>query len=78
MEGRDGSIVTLSYLGGWRVVPNYNVMGVAKAALENQRTLPGGLNWAPNESASIASLPVQSAPWQRAASPISILADTCR
>ena len=29
-----GSIVTLSYLGGTRVVPNYNVMGVAKAALE--------------------------------------------
>ena len=34
MEGRDGSIVTLSYLGGERVVPHYNVMGVAKAALE--------------------------------------------
>jgi enoyl-[acyl-carrier protein] reductase I len=29
-----GSIVTLSYLGGERVVPHYNVMGVAKAALE--------------------------------------------
>ncbi len=29
-----GSIVTLTYLGGVRVVPNYNVMGVAKAALE--------------------------------------------
>ena len=29
-----GSIVTLSYLGSKRVVPNYNVMGVAKAALE--------------------------------------------
>jgi enoyl-[acyl-carrier protein] reductase I len=29
-----GSIVTLSYLGGERVIPNYNVMGVAKAALE--------------------------------------------
>jgi enoyl-[acyl-carrier protein] reductase I len=34
MEGREGSIVTLSYLGGERVVTNYNVMGVAKAALE--------------------------------------------
>jgi enoyl-[acyl-carrier protein] reductase I len=31
---RGGSIVTLSYLGGERVVPHYNVMGVAKAALE--------------------------------------------
>ncbi|WP_036477187.1 enoyl-ACP reductase FabI [Myxosarcina sp. GI1] len=29
-----GSIVTLTYLGGVKVVPNYNVMGVAKAALE--------------------------------------------
>lgn len=29
-----GAIVTLSYLGGVRVIPNYNVMGVAKAALE--------------------------------------------
>ncbi len=34
MKGRDGCIVTLSFLGGWRVFPNYNVMGVAKAALE--------------------------------------------
>ena len=34
MEGRDGSIVTLTYLGGQRVVPHYNVMGVAKAALD--------------------------------------------
>ena len=29
-----GSVVTLTYLGGARVVPNYNVMGIAKAALE--------------------------------------------
>ena len=34
MEGREGSIVTLSYYGAEKVVPNYNVMGVAKAALE--------------------------------------------
>ncbi len=34
MEGRAGSILTISYLGGERVVPHYNVMGVAKAALE--------------------------------------------
>jgi len=34
MEGRDGSIVTLTYIGGERVVTNYNVMGIAKAALE--------------------------------------------
>jgi len=30
-----GSAVTLSYLGGQRVLPGYNVMGVAKAALES-------------------------------------------
>lgn len=29
-----GSLVTLTYLGAERVMPNYNVMGVAKAALE--------------------------------------------
>ncbi|MCD5324662.1 MULTISPECIES: enoyl-ACP reductase FabI [Pontibacillus] len=29
-----GGIVTLTYLGGERVVPNYNVMGVAKASLD--------------------------------------------
>ena len=29
-----GSIVTLTYLGGDRVVPNYNVMGIAKSGLE--------------------------------------------
>ncbi len=34
LMGESGSIITLSYLGGERVVPNYNVMGVAKAALE--------------------------------------------
>ncbi len=34
MKDRDGSIMTLTYLGSERVVPGYNVMGVAKAALE--------------------------------------------
>jgi enoyl-[acyl-carrier protein] reductase I len=33
-ERGGGSVVALSYLGGERVVPHYNVMGVAKAALE--------------------------------------------
>ncbi len=31
----EASIITLTYLGGERVVPRYNVMGVAKAALES-------------------------------------------
>jgi enoyl-[acyl-carrier protein] reductase I len=34
MEGRPASILTMSYLGAERVIPRYNVMGVAKAALE--------------------------------------------
>ena len=35
MEGRDASVVCLSYYGAEKVVTNYNVMGVAKAALES-------------------------------------------
>jgi enoyl-[acyl-carrier protein] reductase I len=34
MAGHGGALLTLSYLGADRVMPNYNVMGVAKAGLE--------------------------------------------
>ncbi|MES9936152.1 MAG: enoyl-ACP reductase [Sedimenticola sp.] len=34
MAGRNASMVTMTYLGAVRTVPNYNVMGVAKASLE--------------------------------------------
>jgi enoyl-[acyl-carrier protein] reductase I len=34
MTGRKAAILTLSYLGAERVVPNYNTMGAAKASLE--------------------------------------------
>jgi enoyl-[acyl-carrier protein] reductase I len=34
MEGRNGALLTLSYLGAIRSVPNYNTMGLAKASLE--------------------------------------------
>src|SRR3989304_4312455 len=34
MTGQGGSIITLTYYGSEKVVPHYNVMGVAKAALE--------------------------------------------
>ncbi len=34
LMGAGGSLLTLTYLGAERVTPNYNVMGVAKAALE--------------------------------------------
>ncbi len=34
MQNRNGAILTLSYIGAVRAMPNYNVMGVAKASLE--------------------------------------------
>ncbi|HEX6690792.1 MAG TPA: enoyl-ACP reductase FabI [Burkholderiales bacterium] len=34
MQGRRAALVTLTYLGAARVVPNYNTMGLAKASLE--------------------------------------------
>ena len=34
MMNNGGALVTLTYLGAQRVMPNYNVMGIAKAALE--------------------------------------------
>jgi enoyl-[acyl-carrier protein] reductase I len=34
MKGRAGALLTMTYLGAVRAVPNYNVMGVAKASLE--------------------------------------------
>ncbi|MBK5942919.1 MAG: enoyl-ACP reductase [Halorhodospira halophila] len=34
LRQRQGSLITLTYLGGERALPNYNVMGAAKASLE--------------------------------------------
>jgi enoyl-[acyl-carrier protein] reductase I len=34
MEGRNGAVLTLSYLGAVKAMANYNVMGLAKASLE--------------------------------------------
>jgi len=34
MEGRNGALLTLSYMGAVRAMPSYNVMGLAKASLE--------------------------------------------
>jgi enoyl-[acyl-carrier protein] reductase I len=34
MRGRQAALLTLTYLGAQRVVPNYNTMGLAKASLE--------------------------------------------
>ena len=44
MQGRSGSLVTLTYLGSTRALQNYNVMGLAKASLEaNVRYLASAL-----------------------------------
>jgi enoyl-[acyl-carrier protein] reductase I len=44
MEGRRGALLTLTYLGADRVLPNYNTMGLAKASLEaSVRYLAAGL-----------------------------------
>jgi enoyl-[acyl-carrier protein] reductase I len=34
MQGRQGALLTLTYLGAVRSLPSYNVMGLAKASLE--------------------------------------------
>ncbi|NYT65749.1 enoyl-ACP reductase FabI [Alcaligenaceae bacterium] len=34
LQGRNGSVLTLSYLGAEKALPNYNTMGLAKASLE--------------------------------------------
>ena len=44
MQNTNGSIITMTYLGSERALPNYNVMGVAKASLEaNVRYLAAAL-----------------------------------
>ncbi len=44
MKGRQGALLTLSYLGAVRAMPSYNVMGLAKASLEaSVRYLAHGL-----------------------------------
>lgn len=44
MKGRQGSLLTLTFLGSQRTVPYYNVMGLAKASLEaNVRYLAAAL-----------------------------------
>jgi enoyl-[acyl-carrier protein] reductase I len=44
MKGRNGALLTLSYLGSVRTLPNYNIMGLAKASLEaSVRYIAGAL-----------------------------------
>jgi enoyl-[acyl-carrier protein] reductase I len=56
-----GSIITLTYIGGVKVVPNYNIMGVAKAALEmNVRYLAADLGPANIRVNGISAGPIRT------------------
>ena len=71
MMPNGGSMVTLTYYGSEKVMPHYNVMGVAKAALEAMRALHGRRSGQESTSASIRSRRVRSRRWLPAASAIS-------
>lgn len=56
-----GSIITLTYIGGVKVVPNYNIMGIAKAALEmNVRYLAADLGPANIRVNGISAGPIRT------------------
>jgi len=61
MEGRDGSLLTLSYLGAERAMPNYNVMGLAKASLEaNVRYMAANLGQEGTRVNAISAGPIRT------------------
>src|SRR5947209_7183538 len=69
MEGRKASMLTLTYMGSEKVIPNYNVMGVAKAASVILPTI-----WGPRAFASTRSPPDRS---RRSPRPASQDSKTC-
>lgn len=61
MAGRNGALLTLSYLGAVRAVPNYNVMGLAKASLEaNVRFLASDLGAGGTRVNGISAGPIKT------------------
>ncbi len=61
MQGRNGALLTMSYLGAVRTVPNYNVMGVAKASLEaNMRYLAESLGPSGTRVNAISAGPIRT------------------
>ena len=61
MDGRNGSLLTLSYLGAMRSLPNYNVMGLAKASLEaNVRYMASSLGPKGTRVNAISAGPVRT------------------
>ena len=61
MQGRHGAMLTLSYIGAVRAMPNYNVMGVAKASLEaNMRYMAASLGPEGTRVNAISSGPIRT------------------
>ena len=61
MDGRNGSLLTLSYLGAIRSLPNYNVMGLAKASLEaNVRYMAASLGPTGTRVNAISAGPIRT------------------
>ena len=61
MAGRKSALLTLSYLGAIRSIPNYNVMGVAKASLEaSVRFLAGDLGPSGTRVNAISAGPIKT------------------
>ena len=61
MTGRNGSLLTLSYLGALRSLPNYNVMGLAKASLEaNVRYMSASLGPEGTRVNAISARPIKT------------------
>jgi enoyl-[acyl-carrier protein] reductase I len=61
MQGRNGALLTLSYIGAVRSIPHYNVMGLAKASLEaNVRYLAAALGPAGTRVNAISAGPIKT------------------
>jgi enoyl-[acyl-carrier protein] reductase I len=61
MAGRDGALLTLSYMGAVRAMPSYNVMGLAKASLEaNVRYLAQSLGPKGHRVNAISAGPIKT------------------
>ena len=61
MRGRQGALLTLSYLGAVRTMPSYNVMGLAKASLEaNVRYMAAGLGPEGHRVNAISAGPIRT------------------
>ncbi len=56
MRGRRASLLTLTYLGAERVVPNYNTMGLAKASLGPQGIRVNGISAGPIKTLAAAGI----------------------